>query len=486
MSFVRTLVLLLVAAGLGAYLWFVEAPKVAQEAKADLLLDFDPATIEKLRLAYPDGKEIALAKENGHWKMTAPVLYAADDTIVENLLRTIQETKIERRLAKGEAGQLSSYGLEGDRGSQARLEMTLAGGKALPAVVLGVTTPVGYQAFARREGSDNVLVIPLLLQSSARKEPDDIRLKQMFPGNDSSGVTKVTIEKGDQGATQIEVVRHGEADWTMTSPLTDSADTEAVRSMLDSMATIDAIAFYDGDKADRKAFGLDPGTRLHVQKENGSTIDFAIGDDAKDAPAGNYVERLSDRQVVKVGDWVRKKFLPEPNELRQRRLLSCRTEDIRRMTWTFGGDTFTIARGDFGKPWTILPEVSGQVLNQAVVDNAVQGLAAARADAVVGDATSASDLPPYGLDHPTATLDVQGAKGPCASLSAGLAPTTHLDGTVGDRRQSVKTYLLKDAARSAVMRASEHEYSRVAMKRPEFVDAAPAAVAPDNREAAVK
>lgn len=472
MSFVRTFVLLVVAAGLGAYLWLVEAPKVEQEARADLLLDFDPAAVEKLRLAYPDGTEIAVTKEGGHWKMTAPVVYAADDGIVENFFRTIQETKIERRLPKAEAGQLSAYGLEGERGSQARLELTLAGGQALPPVVLGIATPVGYQAFARREGSDEVLVIPLLLQSSARKDPSDLRLKTMFPGADSSGAKKVTI--GD-GATRIELERRGEAEWTMTSPLADSADTEAVRSMLDSIATVDAIAFTDGDKADRKAEGLDPGTRVRVQKDDGSTLEFAVGNDATDAPAGTWFERLSDRQVVKAPDWVGKKFRPEPNELRQRRLLSCRAEDVRRMTWSYAGDTFTIAREDFGKPWTILPEVAGQMVNQAVVDNAVQGLVAARTDAVVGDAADAEALSRYGLDHPSATLDVEGRSGPCASLLAGVAPVTLIDEAASGRPQGVKTYVVKDASRSAVMRASEHEYSRLAVKRAEFVDSAPAA-----------
>jgi len=472
-SFVRTLVLLVVAAGLGAYLWFVEAPKIEMEAKADLLLDFDPAEVEGMRLAYPDGTEIAVVKKDGDWRLTAPVDYLAENSVVENFFTTIRETRVERRLAKTEAGQLSSYGLEGERGSQARLELTLAGGKALPAVVLGIATPVGYQAFARKEGSDDVLVIPLLLQSSARKEPLDLRRKSMFPGADSTGVRKASIEKS---GTKIELERRGEGEWAMTSPIADRADAEAVRSMLDSMATIDAIGFYDGDKADRKAFGLEPGTgtKLRVEKDDGSVVEFLVGNEAVDAPAGNYLERLSDHQVVKAPDWVAKKYLPEPNEFRQRRLLSCRLDDIRRLTWSVGGETFSIARDSPGKPWTISPEIAGQVLNQGIVENAVQGLVMARADAVVGDASGLAELAGYGLDKPEVRLDVEGAKGTCGSLIAGIAPVTLIDETASGRPQGVKTYVIKDDARSAVMRASEHEYSRLAMKRPAFVDAAPA------------
>lgn len=474
MSFVRTLVLLAVAAGLGAYLWFVEAPKVELEAKADLLLDFDPEAVEKLRLAYPDGSEIAFAKEGGDWKLTAPVVYPAENSVVENFFTTIRETKVERRMKKEEAGQLSAYGLEGERGSQARLEVTLAGGRALPAVVLGIATPVGYQAFARKEGSDEVLVIPLLLQSSAKKEPLEVRRKSMFPGADSTGIRRLSILKPDQ---KIELESRGEADWAMTSPVADSADAEAVRSLLDSMATIDAIGFYDGAAADRKAFGLEPGagTLVHAEKADGSVVEFVIGNESAEAPAGNYLERTSDHQVVKAPDWVAKKFAPDANELRQRRLVSCRLDDIRRLTWTVDGDSFTVSRPGPGQPWTILPEIAGQVLNQAIVNNAVQALVTARADAVVGDAKSAEEMAAFALDKANARLDVEGTAGPCAALVAGVAPTTLIDETASGRPQGVKTYVIRDERRSAVMRASEHEYSRVAVKRPAFVEAAPAA-----------
>lgn len=473
MSFVRTFVLLALAAALGAWLWFVEAPKVEQEARAEFLVDFDPAAVTGLRLAYPDGSEIAVVKDNGDWKMTAPVAYPAENSVIENFFQTVKETRIERRLKKEEAGQLSAYGLEGERGSQARLELTLAGGKTLPAVVLGIATPVGYQAFARREGSDEVLVIALLLQSSAVKSPLDVRRKAMLGGIDGTGIRKVSIEKPDG---RIELERRGEAEWAMTAPVADAADTEAVRSMLDSMATVDATAFYDGDAADRKAFGLVPGagTRFRAEKDDGSVVEFTVGREASDPPAGNYFERASDRQVVKAPDWVAKKFAPDPNELRQRRLLSCRADGIRRLTWTVGGDSFTIAREGVGKPWTIAPEIAGQALNQRIVDNAVQALVSARADAVVGDAKTAEELARFDLDRPVAALDVESADGPCAALAAGPAPVTLIDETASGRPQGVKTYVIRDQGRSAVMRASEHEYSRIAMKRSQFVDAAPA------------
>lgn len=480
MSFLRTLLLALVAAGLGAYLYLVEMPAMDQEAKGDVLVDVDPASVGKLRLEYPDGSAIEVVREGDDWKMTEPVAYPAEKGSVESFLTTVQETKIERRLAKDEVEALSTYGLEGETGTQARLELETTDGKELPAIVLGIATPVGYQAFARREGSDEVFVIPLLLQSSAVKKPEELRKKTMFAA-DSTGVRHVVIDKPGE---KIELEKRGEATWAMLSPIRDAADTESVRSMLDSMTTIDAIAFFDGPQVDRAAFGLDDGaTRFLAEREDGAATEFRIGKEAKDAPAGFYFERASDGQVVKVPDWVGTKFAPPAAELREKRLLACKVDEIRSLTWTFAGETFTISREAAGKPWTISPERPDEVLNQRIVDNAVSGLALARADEVVGDATTDAELAKWGLDSPVARLAVEGANGPCASLSAAPAPEPPA-AEGAPKRAPARKYYVKNEGRSAVMLASEHEYSRLAMKRPAFVEAAQKAAAPATGEAA--
>ncbi|HXC52719.1 MAG TPA: DUF4340 domain-containing protein [Candidatus Limnocylindrales bacterium] len=471
MSFVRTIILVVIAAALGAWLFFVEGPKALLEAKKDYLIDVDPADVEKIHLVYTDQPEIEIVKEAGNWKLTKPVAYPAEKSVVENFLNTVKDAKIERRLEKNEAGALSSYGLEGPNGSQARIELTLEGGKPLPAVLLGIATPVGYQAFARRDGSDEVLVIPLLLQSSAKKTPSELRAKAMFPGVDSTGIKTVTIEKPGE---KIEVERKSEFAWEMKSPVNDTADQESMRSMLDSLATIDAVGFYDGAEVDRKAFGLDEGaTHFRAQREDGSQIAFTIGKAATDQPAGNYFERESDHQVVKAPDWVAQKFMPGAAELRDKRFLSCKLDEVRSLRFSMAGDTFTLAREAPGKPWTIDPPAAGEVLNQRIVDNALNGLAAARADEVVADAPPGANLHQFGLDAPVARLEVGGANGSCGALSASPGPANAEQPEPGTQPGGPKYYVKSDS-RTAVLRATQHEYSRIATRRAEFVESAKA------------
>lgn len=480
-SFVRTLLLVFVAAGLGAWLWFVEKPGLEQEARSDILLDFDPAAVERIGLAYPDGTSIGVVRESGTWKLTSPVVYAAEQSMIDNFLTTVKDAKIERRLTADEAESPATYGLDSETGSQGRLELTLEGGRKLPAIRVGIATPVDYQAFVRKEGDDDILVIPLLLHSSVRKTSDELRKKSMF-GDEAGGFTKVVLEKPD---AKIELEQRGEGAWAMLSPVADDADGEAVETMLSSLATIDAVKFFDGDAVDRSAFGLAEGaTVFTATRADGSALRFTLGKEAADAPAGFYFERASDRQVAKVPDWVAKTFAPEAVTLRGRRLLSCKADEILSLSWKVGSgdaaESFTVSREAPDKPWSVTPLSEGETVNQKMVDNVLRALVEARADAVVGDVKSDADLATFGLDAPIASLDVTTATGSCAALTAAkvAAPAEAPVPTIVGRLEPPSRYHMKNAGRSAVMEASAHQYSRLAMKRAEFVEAAPAAESP--------
>jgi hypothetical protein len=174
------------------------------------------------------------------------------------------------------------------------------------------------------------------------------------------------------------------------------------------------------------------------------------------------------------------KFAPPADDLRDKRLLSCRADEIVSLAFDVGGDSFTISRDAPGKPWKISPEIEGQALNKRLVDNAVNSLVLARADAVIGDAASDAELARWGLDKPLARLDVTGTNGPCASISGAALPAPPEDNPAAPARATMRQFAMKKAGRSAVLRASEHEFSRISMKRAAFVDTAkkPEAAAP--------
>ena len=76
----NTLLLLLVLAALGAYVYWVELPHEKREAEQKQLLTFEKDKVASITLEYPD-HQIALARDaDKHWRLVKPIEAPADDT----------------------------------------------------------------------------------------------------------------------------------------------------------------------------------------------------------------------------------------------------------------------------------------------------------------------------------------------------------------------------------------------------------------------
>ena len=106
----NTLLLLLVLAALGAYVYWVELPHEKREAEQKQLLTFEKDKVASITLEYPD-HQIALARDaDKHWRLVKPIEAPADDTAANNLVTAVADAKITRTL-DDVADKLASYGL---------------------------------------------------------------------------------------------------------------------------------------------------------------------------------------------------------------------------------------------------------------------------------------------------------------------------------------------------------------------------------------
>src|SRR5262249_43901525 len=90
MKFRNTVILALLVAGFGAYLYFVERPAAQKEVKKQTVVEFDRDKVSEVSLKYPD-HEIVLKKVDGNWRMTAPIATDADQMTVKNLVGAIAD-----------------------------------------------------------------------------------------------------------------------------------------------------------------------------------------------------------------------------------------------------------------------------------------------------------------------------------------------------------------------------------------------------------
>ena len=93
MRFRTTILLILVLAGLGAYVYFVEYPKAEEEAKKKTLFEFKADDATQVTLDYGDRK-IVLKKTGDDWRLTKPIDAPADATTVKNLISAIADCEV--------------------------------------------------------------------------------------------------------------------------------------------------------------------------------------------------------------------------------------------------------------------------------------------------------------------------------------------------------------------------------------------------------
>src|SRR4029079_9271191 len=111
------IILLVVALGLGAYIYFVESkrdltdPKLAPKGK---VFTVDSAKIEEIQVTAADGKTTTLKRDGPTWKITAPEALEPDPSQTSTMLTTIETLDIQRVINEKPAG-VKDFGLDPPR-----------------------------------------------------------------------------------------------------------------------------------------------------------------------------------------------------------------------------------------------------------------------------------------------------------------------------------------------------------------------------------
>src|SRR5262245_44742229 len=93
------LALLVLAAGLGAYIYFVESKRdlTDPETRKDKVFAVETGKIEEVELHSPNGNT-TLKKNGTTWQIVAPVTAAADEYTVNSLVSALETLEVQRTL----------------------------------------------------------------------------------------------------------------------------------------------------------------------------------------------------------------------------------------------------------------------------------------------------------------------------------------------------------------------------------------------------
>ncbi|MGH7947665.1 MAG: DUF4340 domain-containing protein, partial [Candidatus Binataceae bacterium] len=185
----NTIIALVLLAVVGGYAWVQYRYMAEQPAKK--LYTITPEEIAKIHLRYP-GSEIELGREgNGTWRISKPFNVDADQTAANNLARAVAECEVQKTVDEKPAA-LAPFGLDSP---QVIVTVTTKGGKTLPGIALGKTTPVGFAVYMKTTEKPAVMLASSAFQAGMKKTLDQLRNRDLMDFK-IDDVQRVTIERG--------------------------------------------------------------------------------------------------------------------------------------------------------------------------------------------------------------------------------------------------------------------------------------------------
>ncbi len=253
----KTIILVLIAIGLGAYVYFYEIKGGEQRAKqkeaAEKLLAFNKDSVDYVEVQAPKGHFIFQKTKDG-WQIKQPVQTDADDSPVKSLLSNLSGAKKQRSFAAGK-NKLAGYGL-----GNGALTIHLKGAGLPEATIkLGDNTSVGSNVYVTVDDS-TVAIIPAYIKTGADKSLFDWRYKKVIHFK-KDAIREITLHSPKGAFSFVK----DNSDWLMTSPRQGKADKSAVEALLNKLEWGRIKEVAAEESANLKHFGLSrPAYRLEL------------------------------------------------------------------------------------------------------------------------------------------------------------------------------------------------------------------------------
>lgn len=404
MRYWPTLVMLLILAGLGGYLYLVEFPAKQREEKQETeqkkLLSFPETAITKLSMTTAQGPLQFQLVEPGKWSIVAPLQTDADNREVQALIRALV-TGIVTRTVEEQATQLAPFGLE-----QPVTTLTITAGTQQETISIGDSGPLSNTLYVLRQSDRRLLLTNLAPKDFINKSLMTFRRKELlkFVQND--------IERVRLTYPTTEIVLYNMAKgkprpaWKIRYPIEAEADQNEVRSLMFRLEDLKAIGIIDpGPERDTLAKTL---TTPKVKV----TLHTAAGDQSVRLYQPNpqsgeaFAETSADAPLYYINPALIKDLTKELFHLQDKRLLGLDYTDIAMLSVKTRDHQYVLIN-QTGE-W-VLEDQPTEKVSQEAADLFVSRVANLPAEERV--MKQSAPLAPYGLLAPAAEFVATGKDG---------------------------------------------------------------------------
>ncbi len=251
MRYWPTLVMVLVLAGLGLYLYVIELPQKESHERQDTadkkVLLFDQDALSGLTIK-TDREELVFARtsEKG-WVLTAPLSTEADQREVQNLIRALVTGTVTRAV-EDHPSNLTPFGLDNPVAT-----ITVEAGAARETFSIGDSGPLTSTLYVLRESDRKVLLTTLAPKDFVNKTLMTFRRKDLLRLSQSE-VDRIRLTYETTEIVLYQGQEKPKSKWKLRYPIEGEADQTEVRTLLFRLEGLKALGIVDpGDERDSLA-----------------------------------------------------------------------------------------------------------------------------------------------------------------------------------------------------------------------------------------
>ena len=409
-----TLILLVIAAAMGLFIWLKDSqlPSTAdRESRAKRVLDLKSDDITKIQVALNTSNlvgRVVLEKEKDKWQLREPIAYRASGSEANSICSELEflnrQGIITPAELKAKGGKLSDYGLD-----KPPVELTFWKKDQPTVIKVGKASPVGNTVYIQLAGKDDILMVDKSLLTKLDRKTDELRDKTVAEFS-SLQANRLEIVQGKKSIEVVKASKTGAAAsasdkvWRIAQPLVARADQGKVDGVLEKLHGLQAESFATDKTADLTTYGLDqPQLELTVYTtEHEGAITVQFGGAVKDDATKVYCKRKGSDTVLIVRSEALKDFNVQVNDMRDKKLADFNGDDARQIAITFANQSIRLAKEK--DDWKLTePETLRAENNE--VGNLLTQLTGLEVKEFVADVVA--DPVKYGLDRPYYTLTVR-------------------------------------------------------------------------------
>jgi hypothetical protein len=389
------LVLLVIALGLGAYIYFVEAKRNPDETatKHDKVFTVPAGKIDQIDVHSASGETTTLKKQGTNWQITAPVSAPADQSAASSLASSLESLEIQTALGDNPSS-LAQYGLQPARAS---VTFHVSGDATPHTLELGNKTPTGSDLYARVTGQPKLFLISSYLDDTFNRTTFELQDKTALKFN-RDDVDAITIDAA--GSPALSLTKKS-GDWHIATPGGDlPADYSSVDAIVSRLAQAQMKAIVGGNTGappsdkDLKTYGLDKPALVASVGAGSTRASLAIGGKKDDSTV--YARDLSKPIVFTLDAAIVTDLKKTPDDLRLKDVFQFKSFDALAIDITQGGTATSFAKskpaGGDQKAADVWKETkpAAKDVNQTAMDDLLNTLSSLRADHFVDQSAAAS------------------------------------------------------------------------------------------------